>query len=366
MAYTTVNDPSEYFDTLIWTGNGNSPRTETGLNFQPDWVWHKNRVDSGRSHYSHDSSRGFGAQKELTPNSTDIENSDNHLTENHGFINAATSSGITIGAGASTQNYTNRAGATYVAWCWKANGATTTTNDASSTSIGSIDSVHQANTAAGFSIVTYTGDGNNNASFAHGLGTAPQWVLIKNRDTVRSWLVGHHKIGFNFIAGHLNSAVDRDEDSVYFNNTAPTSTVVTLGTNEGGNEDGDKFVAYCFAEVQGYSKFGTYTGNGNANGPFVYTGFKPAFIMQKNTADSTNWNMYDNVRSTQNTTDDVLLANGNDVEGAVSGKSIDFLSNGFKLRGTDNETNDNNDVHVYMAFAASPFVTSNKTPNNAS
>jgi len=148
-----------------------------------------------------------------------------------------------------------------------------------------------------------------------------------------------------------------------FNDTAPTSTLATIGGDD--NISSGTMMLYSFGEVQGYSKFGSYTGNGNANGPFVYTGFKPAFVTLRNVADSGNWNMYDNKRSTQNTTDDVLLANGNDVEGAVSGKSVDFLSNGFKMRGSDNETNDNGDLHIYMAFAESPFVTSNGTPNNA-
>ena len=358
MAYTTVNDPTEYFNTKLYTGNGTLGHAIKGVGFKPDWVWVKDRAEA-HDHKITDSSRLSSGNPTIT-----LESNTN-IAEYDDADPAATTSfdtdGFTLG---SNDNYNEKSN-TYVAWCWKANGATTTTNDASSTGVGTIDSVYQANTAAGFSIVTYTADGNNNASFAHGLGTAPKWVLIKNRDTARSWLVGHHKVGFTHTAGHLNSSDDADSDAVYFNNTAPTSTVVTLGTNEAGNEDGDKFVAYCFAEVQGYSKFGIYTGNGNSNGPFVYTGFKPAFVMIKNTADSTNWNIEDNERSIQNKIDDVLLANGSDVEEAVSGKSINFYSNGFKLKGTDNETNDNNDVHIYMAFAASPFVTSNGTPNTA-
>ena len=365
MAYTTINDPSQYFDTLIWTGNGNSPRTETGLNFKPDWVWHKNRIDSGRSHYLHDSSRGFGAQKELTSNSNDQEDSDNHLTENHGYINAATSTGFTIGAGASTQTYTNRPGATYVAWCWKANGGTTTSNGAS----GDIKaSVTQREDTAKVALCTYTGTGINAGQshrVNHGLGVVPAMMMFKSRGADGDWVVYHHK---NTAAPEtdylvLNTAAATVDSANKFNDTAPTSTLATIGGDD--NISSGTMMLYSFGEVQGYSKFGSYTGNGNANGPFVYTGFKPAFVTLRNVADSGNWNMYDNKRSTQNTTDDVLLANGNDVEGAVSGKSVDFLSNGFKMRGSDNETNDNGDLHIYMAFAESPFVTSNGTPNNA-
>ena len=191
MAYTTINDPSQYFDTLLWSGNGNSPRTETGLNFQPDWVWHKNRTDSGRSHYLHDSSRGFGAHKELTTNNDHTENSDSQLTENFGYINAATSTGFTIGAGATNDVYTNNPGANYVAWNWICNGGTTTSVSESGNNPAN---VRQTNTTSGFSIITYTGTGAT-GTIAHGLGVVPKMIMVKNRGRVKDWCVYHASMG---------------------------------------------------------------------------------------------------------------------------------------------------------------------------
>ena len=361
MAYTTVNDPTEYFNTKLYTGNGTLGHAIKGVGFKPDWVWVKDRSEA-HDHKITDSSRlggGSGPTRTLEANTTGAEYDDQG--EGSDATTSFDTDGFTLG---SNDNYNEKSN-TYVAWCWKANGATTTTNDASSTSIGTIDSVHQANTTAGFSIVTYTADGNNNASFAHGLGTAPKWVLIKNRDTARSWLVGHHKIGFTHTTGHLNSTDDADEDAVYFNNTAPTSTVVTLGTNEAGNESGDKFVAYCFAEVQGYSKFGTYTGNGAEAGPYIYTGFKPAWLMIKNMGAAEEWVLQDSTRSIDNPATINTRVDANITEADASSLDINYHSNGFKIKSDQAQLNSNDVQYAYMAFAESPFVTSNGTPNTA-
>ena len=364
MAYTTIDDPSLYFQIALYTGNGNTGKNiplssanftgeYVGQDIQPDWIWIKQR-GATTDHGMFDSSRGV--TKNLKTNEGDAESTEAQSVTGFG------SNDFTLG---SSGDY-NGADDEHVAWIWKANGGTTTTNDASSTSVGTIDSVFQVNSTAKFSIVTYTGNGSSGASFAHGLGTAPQWVLTKNRDTTRSWLVGHHKVGFTHTAGHLNSDVDRDEDSVYWNDTAPSSTVVTLGNNEGGNESGDKFVAYCFTEVQGYSKFGKYIGNGNADGPFVYTGFKPSLIIRKVTSASGGWLIQDNKRTIfngLNSTTNGLRPNSNEAE--FDFFDIDYLSNGFKIRTTEANHNASGETFIYMAFAEHPFVSSEGVPTTA-
>ena len=365
MAYTTIDDPSAHFQVKLYTGNGNDGQAYTfdgNSDMQPDWLWVKNRSNTGPySGNIFDSTRG--ANKGLFPDAGNAQSTNG----SYGYLGAFQSDGFTVTSGSSGDERVNNNNDTYVMWGWKANGGTTTTNDASSTGVGSIDSVYQINSTSKFSIVTYTGNGSSGANFAHGLGVAPDFVLTKNLDTERSWLVGHHTIGFGFTAGHLNSTDDKDEDSVYWNNTAPSSTVVTLGNNEGGNESGDDFVAYCFTEVQGFSKFGTYTGNGNADGPFVYLGFKPAFLIIKNMSDANDqWIMWDNKRSPSNPVDDYLEPSTSAAESANSNWAIiDFVSNGFKLRSNDISYNQNTYQYIYIAFAENPFVSSEGVPTTA-
>ena len=355
MAYTTIDDPSAYFQTLLYNGGSSSYTNSGNSDLQPDWVWIKAR-DNAYEHKLWDSSRG--TTKLLLSNDNTAEATQSGLT-------AFNSDGFSLGGDGGS----NDANTNFAAWQWKANGGTTTTNDASSTGVGSIDSVYQANTTAGFSIVTYTGNGSSGASFAHGLGVAPQYVLIKNRDTARSWFVGHPSPGYNFIAGHFNSTDDKDEDSVYWNNTAPSSTVVTLGNNEGGNENGDKFVAYCFAPIQGYSHFASVEGNNNADGPFAYTGFKPAWVMLKN-IDATGkvWQIWDSARDTSNVANHTLTGDATATEhsdGSGASNHIDMLSNGFKIRNTGSHLNPDGQTLIYMAFAESPFVSSEGVPTTA-
>jgi len=325
--------------------------------------------DSTKNHNIWDSSRGV--TKQLRAN---LGNGEASNTANDNLV-SLDSDGFTLGDDTDSVGVNENSKA-YVAWQWKANGGSTTTNDASSTGVGTIDSVYQVNSTAGFSIVTYTGNGSSGATFAHGLGVAPDLVFTKNRDTTRSWFVGHHKIGFGFVT-HLNSTSGTDEDSVYWNNTAPSSTVVTLGNNEGGNESGDNFVAYCFKEIQGYSKFGNYTGNANADGPFAYTGFKPAWVMIRNTEDGEGWMLHDTTRDDDGINDAGNPAGvaGNPVEqrfqvnenqaevGTTS--AFDFLSNGFKVRTDTTSHNGSGHTVFYMAFAESPFVSSKGVPTTA-
>ena len=366
MAYTTIDDGSAYFQVTTWTGDGSSPRTITNggnSDLQPDLIWHKNRSDSGRSHYIHDSSRGFGAHHELVPNSDTTENSDSHLTNNHGYIASASTDSFVLGAGATNDNYTNNNTATYVAWQWKANGGTTTTNDASSTGVGGLDSVYQANTTAGFSIVTYTGSGSN-TTVAHGLGNVPEVIIFKKRtDDTEDWLVYHHTQG-NAAAGKLNSTAAFETGSAsLFDSTTPTSSVFSIKTNSKVNDSSDTYVAYCFSEVQGYSRFGSYTGNANVDGPFIYLGFKPKYFLLKCVDATQNWYVFDTARDTYNPSNSAMQASGNTVQ--ETGYAMDFLSNGFKIRHDDGAWNGSGKDFVYMAFAEHPFVSSEGVPVTA-
>ena len=356
MAYTTIDDPSAHFQTKIYTGNGSSNHAITfdgNSNLQPDLIWNKSRSISD-SHALFDSTRGI--------NKIIYSNVDNaESTDGNGNLESFDSNGITVGG---NQEYANKSGSSQVTWAWKANGGTTTTNDASATSVGSLDSVYQANTTAGFSIVTYTGAGGNQ-TIAHGLGAVPSVMIIKRRDSAGDWTSYHSVLGDEKYM-RLNSSNAMGDQATYFNDTTPTSTVFTVGSAGDVNTSSGTHVAYCFTEIQGYSKFGSYTGNGNADGPFVYTGFKPAWLMVKNTADSSrHWQLMDNKRSTTNVIDDYLQANatGAQAEGSSQHK-FDFLSNGFKLRTSDNDWNGSN-TYIYMAFAEHPFVSSEGVPCTA-
>ncbi len=361
MAYTTIDDPSAHFQVATWTGDGSSPRTITNdgnSNLQPDWVWHKNLSDSGRSHYSHDSSRGFGAHKEIVPNSTTAENSDSHLTENHGYIASASTDSFVLGAGASNQNYTNKSSSSYVAWQWKANGGTTTSFGESGDNPGGD---RQANTTAGFSIIDYVGTGAA-GTIAHGLGKVPEMIIFKDRSADGDdWFVYHQGTG-NDGGVRLNTNAADGNDSNRFNNTSPTTSVFTVGASGGTNDDGNATIAYCFAPIQGYSKFGTYRGNGNADGPFVYLGFKPKFFMLKNISASQYWYMFDTGRDTVNPSNSAQAIRNTTQE---TGYAMDFLGNGFKIRHNDSAWNGSGNTFIYMAFAEHPFVSSEGIPVTA-
>jgi hypothetical protein len=354
MAYTTIDDPSVYFQTALWTGdNGNLSVTNDGnSDLKPDWIWAKRRDGTG-NHVLADSTRGGDAH--LRANISDAESQFGGLDftfATDGF----TSSGSTL----------NESSRTHVAWQWKANGGTTTTNDASSTGVGTIDSVIQANTTAGFSIITHTGSGSA-GNIAHGLGAVPEWVLTKNRtDNSQSWANYHAGIG-NAYYLELDTDDAKETASSVWGDTTPSSTTFRVGGANGKNNASSKnYVTYCFTPIQGYSKFGAYTGNGNADGPFVYTGFKPAWLLLKNTAADANWMLLDNKRDPFNDATpaymDVDLSNA---ENTGSDAPIDFLSNGFKVRTSSSIRNPDGEIVVYMAFAEHPFVSSKGVPTTA-
>ena len=342
MAYTTIDDPTIYFDTKLWTGTG-SEQAISSLGFQPDWVWIKRR-DSSKNHRLTDSVRG--ATKEMYSDLSDAED-----TQAQG-LKSFDSTGFTLGTNAGY----NASSGTYVGWNWKAGGS------ASSNSNGSITSSVSANTTAGFSIVSYTGNETSGATIGHGLGAVPTMIMAKRRNSGNNWGVYHQGIG-NGNALYLDTNSTTVDSNAFWNDTTPTSTVFTLGDSATVNGSSDTYIAYCFADVKGYSKSGSYEGNANADGTFVYTGFLPAWVMVKNIDASENWIIFDNKRPGYNLTDALLKPNLSNAE-STSGVKFDLLSNGFKARVSDAEGNSSN-TFIYMAFAQSPFVNSNGVPTNA-
>tara|TARA_B100000900_G_C20597474_1_gene724021 strand:- start:1843 stop:2916 length:1074 start_codon:yes stop_codon:yes gene_type:complete len=353
MAYTTIDDPSKHHQTKVYTGNGSSNHAITfdgNSNMQPDWLWNKVSSEAD-SHASWDSSRGN--TKLLYPNITLAED-----TDGNGNIESFDSNGFTVGG---NQQYANHDGATQVTWAWKANGGTTTSFSASGAQLAG---TRQTNATAGFSIILYTGDGNNNATIPHGLNSPPKWVLIKDRGDSSNWYVGHKS---TFSTGEVFLNTDAGIAGAFgpFNKTAPDANNITLGTDGSVNGNNDTFVAYVFADVKGYSKFSSYEGIGGTNGPFVYTGFRPAWLMYRNIDRTENWIIVDTKRNPVNrVTGANLQANVTDAQVNELRWGFDFLSNGFKVRQNESQNANNGDGEtiIYMAFAEHPFVTSKGVP----
>jgi len=358
MAYTTIDDPSAYFHTQLYTGNATARSITNDANagdFQPDWLWIKVR-NNANNHRLFDSSRGANLDLVSNLSQADSDSADRCTDFD--------SNGFSLGVNAEVNSNTHN----IVAWQWKANGGTTASN-----TDGSITSTVQVDDDAGFSIVLYTGNETDNATIGHGLSAAPDVVIVKNRDTARTWLVGHSAYvnGGSSENMRLNSTMavasaDNKAGSGW-SRTAFGDSVFTVGNGVDGdytsstNNGSDAHVAYCFRSIQGYSKFGSYTGNGNVDGTFVYTGFKPAWVMCKSTASTSDWYIYDNKREGYNVDNDHLLANSTAVESTAN--EIDMLSNGFKLRiATDPNVAE---AYIYMAFAEHPFVSSEGVPTTA-
>ena len=349
MAYTTIDDPTAHFETKLWSGTG-STQSITNMNFQPDFIWWKER--SSTSHHNlTDSVRGVS--KQIYPNRNNAETS-----YSGSEISAFNSDGFSIG----TSSDTNANGETYVSWNFKA--GTSFSNDASSTGVGSLDSSGSKNTTAGFSIISFTGTESGTPSIAHGLSSTPEWIFSRPRDVSDNWMVFHGSFSAQDYMILNTTAAKASASSVW--NSLPSSTVINMGDNAGVNDDG-AMIMYAFHSVKGFSKFGSYTGNGDADGTFVYTGFRPAWLIIKQSSGAGNdWLIYDNKRDASNVANKLLVANANGTE--ATGQSfnyIDLLSNGFKLRGSDARNNGSGGTMIYMAFAESPFVNSNGVPNNA-
>ena len=345
-----INKPSEYFNTKLYTGTG-SELAVTGVGFQPDWIWFKQR-DATRSHALVDSVRG--RSKVVF---SDLTNAEETSAASTNDLVSFDSDGFTVGTTSASGSFNTSSGS-HVAWNWKANGAGVSNTD------GSITSTVSANTTSGFSIVSYTGTGAN-ATVGHGLGAEAKFIIFKDRSTTKDWFVYHQSIS-PATGGKLNLTVNPSADSSYFNNTAPTSSVFSIGGANTTNPSGNNMIAYCFAEKKGFSKFGSYTGNGNADGTFVYTGFKPAFVLIKANSAGQDWHIHDIKRSTFNVSDTVLLPNTIDADITdTTVYGIDILSNGFKCRGTHPRVNGSGTGYIYMAFAENPFVTSTGIPTTA-
>ena len=348
----SATQADDHFNTVLWTGNGSNSHGITGVGFKPDWVWIKERTNAS-SQYLIDSSRGLGTGDSFRALLSD--NVDSEYTGLNDQLRTLDSDGFTLDDNTDTNFYVNRNNETYVAWNWKANGGTTSSN-----SDGSQTTTVQANTTAGFSIVLYTGTGSTD-TFGHGLGAVPKWFFTKTRSTTGDWIVYHagntSAPQTDFLK--LNETNATEDLNTMYNDTAPTSTVFTLSTNGDVNTSGRTQVGYFFAEVEGYSKFSSYTGNGNADGPFVFTGFRPAWVLIKNTARGADWRLHDIAR--QPTNDDgghILLPNSSSSE-VTSEYDIDFLSNGFKLKSGDVYENGSGELIIYAAFAEQPFKYAN-------
>ena len=338
--YTTIDDPSAYFNPKLYTGN-NSTQSITGVGFQPDMVWIKKR-DATSNHCVMDAVRG--ATWVLKPNITEASVDEDGLTsfDSDGF---------------SLTNYVNtNSSNTFVAWNWKANGT------GSANTEGDIDTTISANTTSGFSIIGGCDDLSDGDTFGHGLDSAPNMVWLKRTDSASGWRVFYTGItSGSTLFLNATDAVASDNDCI----DSVSSTLITIkGSGTGGTEGDNENVAYAWQSVQGYSKIGSYTGNGNADGTFVYTGFRPAFFLfKKSSAAGNNWGLFDNKRNTFNLVDTGLKPDANEAEYTTNG--CDFLSNGVKMRSTGGDNNTDGATYIYMAFAESPFVNSEGVPTNA-
>ncbi len=360
MAYTTINDGSKYFQAQTYSGTGSSQSiTNTGnSNLQPDWVWVKDMSD-GNDHKLTDSNRLNGSSQPtitLETNTTGAEYDDSGGGSD--ATTAFNSDGFTIGTNG---NY-NTNGNEYIAWQWAVNGGTLTSFTESGNNPGG---TRQANTTAGISIVTYTGTGGA-GTVAHGLGVTPKMIWIKDRDEAGAWIVYHENLGnTNFM--RLNVTTASASESSNFNNTSPTSSVFTVGTSTNVNKDGNKYVAYCFAPIKGYSMFGTYKAIGNNNdqvgGEFVFTGFEPSLVVVKNLDADKNWIMISDGVNPVNPVDSVFYIDANNSKVTYgSGKGADLLSTGFKIYSGDSHLSNDGDDYIYMAWGKRPLVSSTGAP----
>ena len=341
----TIKDGSKYFNTALYTGNSGTAFSVTGVGFKPDWLWAKPRSLSD-NHRLQDIVRGSTTQ--LISNSNGAE-----FTQSQG-ITSFDSDGFTVGTHNGLNNGTN----TYVAWNWLAGNTT-----GSSNTDGDITSTVTANTTSGFSIVTYSGNGSDNQEIGHGLGIAPKMIITKRRDASGNWTTYHDAVGINQVFYLNSTAVPASNTEQY--RATPTSSVYTIGVGGDINNSSGTYVAYVFAEVEGYSSIGSYEGNGNADGSFIYTGFSPSWLLIKNIDATESWNLRDNKRDLFNVTKEILVPNTNAAEATSGGgQYADLLSNGFKLRGTDPGVN-SSATFIYMAFAENPFGGDGAAPATA-
>ena len=349
--------PKDYYNTKIWGGDSTSPINITGVGFQPDFIWGKLR-NIGYAHQLYDSVRGFGNNKELNANENIVEGGG--TADQYGYLSGVVADGFTATAGsdsgADKYGYWNESARTYVAWNWKAG---TTSGIAGSPTI--TPTSYSFNATSGFSIIAYTGTATN-ATLPHGLGVAPKMIIQKNLADTESWMVYHASLGATKYMV-LNTTAGSDTNSTRWNDTEPDATVFSIGTDSSTNGSGETCIAYCFAEKSGYSKFGSYIGNGDAEGPFVYTGFRPAFFMlKKSSGPDQGWLIVDDKRGGYNTSNDKLYA---DSSAADTLKKNSLLSNGWKVEEASDTYNASGATYIYAAFAEFPLVSSNNIPGPA-
>ena len=348
MAYTTIDDPSAHFQTATWSGSGGTQSITFNGNsdMKPDWTWSKGRTIA--FNYSlQDSSRGIGSSGKTLSSNTNAQDADIN-----DYMMTFDTDGFSVGAGDAGFNASND---TYVSWCWKANGGTTSTN-----SDGDIDSTVQANTTAGFSIILDSPPNTTARNIGHGLGKTPTFIIRRNRNRTEDWRVFFQGFG-------STGAIILNNEGTYNSSTTALFTGVAASTFGVGTDfsvnGGYNYVTYCFTDIQGFSQLGAYIGNGNAEGPFIYTGFKPAWVIIKANSNYKYWNIFDNQRNTSNAVDKRLTPSLNAVEDTVS--SIDFNSNGFKIRNSGTTLNESGTTISYFAIAEQPFVTSSAVPTTA-
>ena len=347
---STIVDGSTQMGILTYTGTNGDRLIATGeagidgeVNFTPDLVWNKSRNTAGYGALW-DSVRGG-------TNALQTYGTGGELNSEGGDIDSFVEGGTNFGTGTINASWGNTSGSTYVSWQWKANGAGVSNTD------GSITSTVSANPTSGFSIVTYTGTGAN-ATVGHGLGVAPSMIITKPRNSADNWISWHTALGATGYI-YLNLTNASATAATVWNSTLPSSTVFSIGTSSNINSSGQTQVAYCFADVEGYSKFGSYTGNGSTDGTFVYLGFRPAFVMFKSSSlSASGWGMKDGARFPVNVMTGYLFAESSGAEGTATSLDIDFLSNGFKFRGTSSDGNQSGATYIYMAFAENPFKNS--------
>ena len=335
--------PGDHFNTVLYVGTQSAGNSITNVGFKPDFVWLKDK-DHAQNHGLFDVVRGVN--KQIMSNSSVVE-----ITAYSDLLTSFDTDGFTLGADLSVGDINHYSGGNYVSWSWKGGGT------ASSNSDGTITSSVSANTTAGFSIVSYTGNSTAGATVGHGLSQAPDLVIAKERTHQDSWLVFSEPLG-NTKALFLNGTSGSGTHTTYWNNTSPSSTVVTLGSDNKGNGSGT-MIMYCFHSVDGYSKVGSYTGNGSTDGAFVYTSFKPQWLLVKETGAAGNWIIWDVKRSEFNVMNDYLLPNSTAANAVNAAVNVDFVSNGFKWRNSDNDMNGNGGSYIYLAFAESPFKYAN-------
>jgi len=341
MAYISFQ-PNDYFNTKLWTGNATNSTAITGVGFQPDFVWIKNRSTT-TNHNLFDAIRGATYRVYSDDTSAQVQATDS--------LTSFDSDGFTLGNGSPC----NGSGNSIVGWNWKANGQGSANND------GSTNTTYtSANTTAGISIVKWTPSGSAE-TVGHGLGAVPKMIITKNLGASQGWFTYHHSIG-NGKYLLLNTTAAEATDSSAWNDTTPTSSVFSVGAQFGGSP----YIAYCFAEKKGFSKFGSYTGNGSTDGVFIYTGFKPAFFLWKRHNSTGGWYIADNKRSPFNLVDIILGPNDSNQESAFGTvQNFDFCSNGIKLRGTNVDSNYDGGQYIFMAFASEPLISSNGVPATA-